>query len=182
MKLIETEIEHEADEDAEAEHPTPPRPERRRVYTSLVVTLSVLVTIVVVIYLLFPKRDNELLDAAFDAHENPVGFELVSPGAAELDAWTVGVLGQAPWPMIRGEVLGARSFAVLREKVALIRCRVEGTEISLLATKARDALPRTHRRSRDGLFAVSWRRGRWTLAAVGPTSSAKRWTAAVEAP
>lgn len=183
MKLIETEIEHETDdEEGPPPQPAPPRPEHRRVYVSLLLTFSVLVATVVAIYAVFPKRDNELVEEAIAAHRDPGASELTAPSAAELDAWTLGVLGQVPWPDVEGDILGARSLTVLQRKVALVRYRIGGDVVSLLAARARDAPPRTHRRREGELYAVSWRRGRFTLVAVGPASSARRWSAALGAP
>lgn len=186
MKLVESEFEHRTDED-DVERPSPPRPERRRVYVSLMVTMSVLIATVVLVYSLFPKRDNELLDAVIDAHLEPKSAELSNPGDAELDAWTVGMFGRAvPWPEpgsdIDAEVLEARSLEVLRRKIAVVRYRIGDDEVSLAATVARSAPPRTHRRTRDGVYGVSWRHGRWTFVAAGPERTADRWTVQLEAP
>lgn len=182
MKLVDSEFEHRTD-DGDVERPSPPRPERRRVHVSLIVTMSVLVATVVLVYALFPKRDNELLEAALDAHLEPGSATLTRPSQAELDAWTIGLLGSAvPWPEIEAEVLDARSRVVLRRNVAVVRYQIGQDTITLAACAARSSPPRTHRRTREGLYAVSWRRERWTFVAVGPAGTAERWAPVVGAP
>ena len=85
MKLVEPEIPH-GDEEV-LEIPRPPRPERRRVYVSLALTLGVLAATVAAVYLAFPKRDNELLTEALEAHRaSPDDVEVrerLGPGAGE---------------------------------------------------------------------------------------------------
>jgi hypothetical protein len=182
MKLVESEFEHSIDDD-DAERPVPPRPEHRRVYVSLIVTLSVLIATVVLVYAVFPKRDNELLDAAIEAHLDPREAELTRPSRAELDAWTVGVLGRGvPWPEIDAPVIDAFSFVVVRSKATLVRYRIGGDLVSLAVTLVRAAPPRIHRRTKNGLYAVSWRRERWTFVAVGPIDHADQWTEMLGAP
>lgn len=183
MKLVETEFETSADDDDDVERTVPPRPERRRVYVSLIVTLSVLVATVVLIYAIFPKRDNELLDAAIDNYLDPGETELEHPTRAELDAWTVGVLGRGvPWPEIDAPVIDAHSFVIIRRKAAFVRYKIGGDLVSLAVTLVRSAPPRTHRRRRDGLYAVSWRRKRWTFVAVGPSDTSDHWAEVLGAP
>jgi len=182
MKLIDSEFEHQSDDEPSVVARRP-RPERRRVYVSLIVTLSVLIATVALIYGIFPKRDNELLDATIDNHRDPGEPGLTEPTRPELEAWTVGVLGRGvPWPELDAELLAAHSFVVVRRKVALLRMRIGGDVVSLAVTLVRAAPPRTHRRVRDGLYAVSWRRKRWTFVAVGPEASAETWAGALGAP
>jgi len=186
MKLVETEIAVEGDDsDATSERPRPPRPERRRVYVSLFLTLSVLCATVVTIYTVFPKRDNELVTSAIEAHRERNRFQLVQPGLAELDAWTISVMGEpVPWPETGGpvQVLGTRAMRILRRPAALIRLRIAKQELTLLAMKARDAPPRKYRRSDDGELAMSWRLGQWTFVVVGPSDSEGEWREQVGVP
>ena len=180
MKLVETDIPHGDEEVSEA--PRPPRPERRRVYVSLALTLGVLAATVCAVYVAFPKRDNELLTEALEAHRQAGPFQLEKPSAAELKAWTVGVVGgSVPWPRDL-EVIGTWQIRILRRPAALLRFAVEGDEVTLMAIRAWDAPPRKYRRHDGDELAVSWRRGPWTLVAVGPAAQADRWKAALHVP
>jgi hypothetical protein len=180
MKLVEPEIPH-GDEEV-AEIPRPPRPERRRVYVSLALTLGVLAATVVAVYLAFPKRNNELVTEALEAHRNPGRFQLERPSAAELKAWTVGVVGgSVPWPS-NLEVIGTWQIRILRRPAALIRFSVGGDQVTLMAMRAWDAPPRKYRRHDGDDLAVSWRRGPWTLVAVGPAAHADSWKAPLHVP
>lgn len=185
MKLVETDIPHgENEDDTSVEAPTPPRPEHRRVYVSLFLTLSVLAATVATVYTLFPKRDNELLTGAIDAHRDPGSLHIQSPNPSELDAWTIGVIGERiEWPMPDGdrEVLGARAMRVLRRPAALVRYRIGQAEVTLLAMRARDAPPRRYRRANNGHVALSWRDGPWTFVAIGPSESEEAWRAGIGA-
>ena len=207
LRLVESEVEHVTDPGVEAAPLPkgvllPPRPERRRVYVSLFVTLATLVATVVTIYTVFPKRSGELLDVALETYAKPtiassasnpaddaadaVELELERPNDAELRAWSKGLLGgDVSWPSWSGgeaTVVGAHSLTVLRRKVAVVRLSIDGEDVCLLATRARDAPPRTRRRQRDDSYAVSYRRGRWTLVAVGPYESRVSWLPKVGAP
>jgi hypothetical protein len=174
MKLVETELPHGDEEVSEA--PRPPRPERRRVYVSLILTLGVLVATVVAVYLAFPKRDNELMTEAIEAHRRRGPFQLEGPTAAELKAWTVGVVGDTvPWPP--GKVIGTWQIRILRRPAALVRFASGTGEVTLMAVRAWDAPPRRYRRQDGDDLAVSWRRGPWTLVMIGPATSAERWEA-----
>lgn len=176
MKLVETDIRHAEDEAPEA--PTPPRPEHRRVYVSLLLTLSVLAATVVAVYSLFPKRDNEVLTVALREHRDPGTLDLERPTRREIAAWSVGVIGRgAPWPEPAPELepLGTRSLDILERPAALVRYRAGGHEVTLLATRARLAPPRKFRREAEGLYAVSWREGKWRLVAVGPAAGSETW-------
>ena len=179
MKLVETDIHHAEDEGEVPGLSTPPRPEHRRVYVSFLVTFSVLVATVATIYTVFPQpRDNEMLTVALAFHEDPGEFELTSPSRAELVAFGVGVTGRgAPFPEPRPdlEALGVRSLRIVKWQVTMVRYRAGDDEVSYLVMRAHDAPPRHHRREEDGLLAVSWRSGGWTLIAVGPVAEAARW-------
>jgi hypothetical protein len=180
MKLVEPEIPH-GDEEV-SEEPRPPRPERRRVYVSLAVTLGVLAATVIAVYLAFPARNNELLTEALEAHRTPGRFQLEKPSPAELKAWTVGVVGSSvPWPS-NLEVIGTWQIRILRRPAALVRFLVGGDEVTLMAMRAWDAPPRKYRRHDGDDLAVSWRRGPWTLVAVGPAAKADLWKAPLDVP
>jgi len=175
MKLVETDIPHGDEEVPEV--PRPPRPERRRVYVSLALTLTVLAATVLAVYFAFPKRDNELLHAALEAHREGGPFELEHPSATELAAWSVGVVGhKVPWPSGPDlEVVGTRRLAVLRRAAALVRYRAGGGEVTVMVARARDAPPRRYRRTDGAELAVSWRRGPWTFVVVGESARAETW-------
>lgn len=183
MKLVETDIRH--DEDAAAESPTPPRPEHRRVYVSLLLTFSVLAATVIAVYAIFPKRDNELLTVAIDAHAAPGELELERPTPRELSAWSVGVIGRgAPWPAPGGgaEVIGTRSLEILKRPAAMVRYRVAGEEVTVVAMRAHTAPARKFERREGRLYAVSWREGKWRLVAVGRAAARESWGPAVGIP
>ena len=180
MKLVETDSPHGDEEVPEV--PRPPRPERRRVYVSLLLTLGVLAATVAAVYLAFPKRDNELVTAALDAHRERGPFQLERPSPAELKAWTVGVVGGAvPWPTDL-EVVGTWQIRILRRPAALVRFAVGDQEVTLMAMRARDAPPRKYRRHDGEELAISWRRGPWTLVAVGPVAEEQNWKASLHVP
>lgn len=185
MKLVETDIPHGEAEAEVTERPRPPRPEHRRVYVSLLVTLSVLCATVVTIYTLFPKRDNEVLTSAIDAHRERDQFHTVSWGADQLDAWTIGVLGErVPWPMpdTGRELVATRAVRVLHRPAAMVRYEIAGNEVTVVAMRARDAPPRRYRRSDAGHVALSWRDGPWTFVAVGPSPAEDAWREPIGAP
>jgi hypothetical protein len=180
MKLVETDSPHGDEEVPEV--PRPPRPERRRVYVSLLVTLGVLAATVVAVYLAFPKRNNELVTAALEAHRAGGPYQMERPTPPELKAWTVGVVGGAvPWPA-GPEVVGTWQIRILRRPAALVRFAVGGQEVTLMAMRAWDAPPRKYRRRDGDELAISWRRGPWTLVAVGPAAEEARWKASLDVP
>ncbi len=189
MRLVEGEIEHAGDGSERDGPPTPPRLEHRRVYVSLFLTTVVLVVTVVTVYLVFPKRAGQLLDTALDVHANDCvdeSFDLVQPTVAELEAWSKGLVGaNVAWPQLTGVdalLIGTCSLTVLHRKVAQLRLTVDSESVSLFVTRGRDAPPRTIRRIRGDLFAVSYRRGRWTWVAVGPAADRNHWLPLVGAP
>lgn len=181
MKLVETEVEH-GDEDV-PEVPRPPRPEHRRVHVSLFLTFSILVGTVAAIYLVFPDRHNELLTVAVEAHRSGDDFELDQPTWGELRAWSLGVLGEkAPFPDGDLVPLGARRLTILRRPAVLARYRAGDDAITVLLTRARDAPPRRYERRDGDLAAASWRRGAWTVVAIGPAESSDSWRRLAGAP
>jgi hypothetical protein len=182
MKLVETDIPHGDEEVPEV--PRPPRPERRRVYVSLALTLTVLAATVLAVYFAFPKRDNELLNAALEAHREGGPYELDHPSAAELAAWSVGVVGhKVPWPEAPGlEIVGTRRLQILKRAAALIRYRAGQDEVTLMVLRARDAPPRRLRRTDGAELAISWRRGPWTFVVVGEAAHVSAWQKPFGAP
>lgn len=184
MKLIESDRPGPAD-DSDSEPATPPRPERRRVSVSLLLTMSVLIGTVVTIYTVFPERHNLLMTRTLELHRQPPEFQLKRPSAAEVSAWGLAALDRnVPWPDSSQEstIVGATSFVVLNRRAALVRYRIGQDEISLVVQRARDALPRQHRRYDAEEYVISWRNGPWTFVVAGPSHSFSTWSRFVGAP
>jgi len=184
MRLVEADTEG-PNADVEDGPRTPPRPERRRVSVSLIFTLFVLASIVITIYTVFPPHHNAVMEAAVTAHREKQDFELENLTQGELIAWGVAVLGRdVPWPESDAEVeiLGVRTFKLLRRKGALVRYRIAKDEVSVLVQRARDTPPRKHKRQDGDHLCVSWRKTKWTFTAVGPLAGADRWMRYVGAP
>jgi len=182
MRFVETDIQHLGDD---APVTTPPRPEHRRVYTSLVFTFSVLAATVTAVYTLFPARDNELLTVAVEQHHAPSDWELLKPSATELLAWGVGVVGTgAPFPTtLQGaELLGVRATRVFNRPMAMARYKLETGPLSYFVLRSHDAVPRSYQRKEGALHVVSWRKGKWTMVAVGPASARASWAHFLGAP
>jgi hypothetical protein len=161
---------------------TPPRPPHRRVSISLLFTLSVLIGLVVTIYLVLPARHNVLLTAAMERHRDPGddGWDLEKPSAVELRAWAIGVVGKdAPLPDA-ATVIGAKRVQVLRRDAALMRLQIGADEITYLVQNARGMAPNRDEKQEDDLHASAWRRGKFTVVAVGPQASSAAWLAAVK--
>lgn len=125
------------------------------------------------------------------------------------DAWA---LGKTRSDMLTGDlgdptagddksavILGASTDEILPCKEAATRCpaaviryRLPGdpssgtddasVEMTLIVQQARDAPPRTHRRTDGDLSAVSWRKSHWTFVAVGATAQIDLWRTFTEAP
>jgi hypothetical protein len=183
MKLVDTDIHHREDDD---ERPVamPPRPEHRRVYTSLLVTFGVLVATVAIVFLVFPKRNNEMLSLVFAAHERPDTLELTRPTHDELAAWSLGVIGRkVPWPDHPGlEVVGARALRIFRRPAALVRYRAGDDHVSLVALRPREAVRRKHWMQTETLYGRTWRRGKVEFAIVGPLATRDRWRRSFDVP
>jgi len=178
MKLVEA----EAEGPVEGEEPvvTPPRPPHRRVSVSFLFTLTVLTGTVVAIYMAFPARNNVLLTEAIARHRAPPEWDLVAPTAAELRAWSVGVVGKdAPLPAAEAPIVGARAIEILDRRAALVRLTVGSDQVTYLVQHARGIAPETSERSEDGLRALAWRRGAFTYVVVGPAETAGAWGPAV---
>jgi hypothetical protein len=182
MKLVETDAALAVEDVPEV--PRPPRPEHRKAYVSLLVTGAVLVGTVLVVYLLFPKRDHEVMGSAIEYHRDPGELELTRPSEPELVAWTIGVLGRpVPWPSGEGLTIeGVRGLRLLRRPAAMVRYRLGDQPVTLVAMVPWDQPPRIITIDDDDERAVWWRAGKWTMVAVGPIASEATWRPAVGAP
>lgn len=183
MKLVETDV--ELDNEDVPEVARPPRPEHRKAYVSLALTAAVLVATVALVYALFPKRDHEVIELAVAAHREPGELALTAPGPAELTAFTIGVLARpVPWPAAGDGVAieGARRLSLLRRDAAMVRYRVGDAPVTLIAMVPWDAPPRVIVRDDGEERAVWWRKGPWTMIAVGPAAGDAAWRARVGAP
>jgi len=183
MKLVDAEVSRE--EEGAPDGPLPPRPARRRVYTSLLVTLTVLIGTVAIIYTLFPNRNNELLTWAVQAHLSQENPDLTKPSGTEIRAWSQGIFGEmVPWPEVNSELVpqSASVLKVFKRDLALVRYTFHGETVSLSFWRARDAPPRILRRSEDGLSMISWRQKRFTSIAIGPSASKAIWSKYFGAP
>jgi hypothetical protein len=158
---------------------TPPRPPHRRVSVSLLFTLSVLIGLVVTIYLALPARHNVLLTAAIEKHRDPgEGWDLDKPSQAELRAWAIGVVGKDPPLPEAATVIGAKRVSVLKRDAALMRLQIGADQVTYLVQNAR-GMPPKHDDKEDGdLRATAWRRGKFTVVAVGPLAG--DWLATVK--
>lgn len=183
MKLVEAESTGPVEGDAALV--TAPRPPRRRVSVSLVFTLTVLVGTVVTIYAVFPVRHDVLMTEAIARHRdrNP-RWDLLAPSADELRGWILGVVGRgAPLP---GEgaaatpvVVGARRLDILNRPAALIGLRIDGDDVTYLVQHARGIAPERSERVDGSLRAVAWRKGPFTIVAVGPDPAEASWRPAL---
>lgn len=182
MKLVETDAALAVEDVAEV--PRPPRPEHRKAYVSLFLTSAVLIATVAVVYILFPKRNHEVIGEAVEEHRAPGPLELERPSHAELTAWTIGVLARpVPWPSGPGvEVVGVRRRSILRKEAAVARLDVDGTPVTMVVMVPWDAPPRTIRKTDGDVAAVWWRQGPWTFIAAGPTDRADGWRSKLGAP
>lgn len=161
---------------------SPPRTERRGAPLSLLFTLSVVVGTVVAIYALLPARDDVVSAEAARLHRAPPGrWDLEHPRPDQLRAWSIGVVGTgAPLPAARAIVIGARRIDVLDRAAVLIRLLVGADPVSIVVQPARGITPdRVERHDRE-LRSVAWRRGRFSLVAVGADATAGRWLRALE--
>ena len=183
MKLVDAEIPRD-NEDIE-DIPRAPRPARRRVYTSLFFTLSVLVGTVGVIYWQFPNRQSEVLTVAIAAHLDTSDNDLENPTGAEVRAWTMGIFDEVvPLPEATDGLVpkSAATKVIFKRKLAIVRYSLNGEAVSLAFRRVREASPRVHRRREDGLYAVSWHCKKFNCIAVGPLASKESWTKRFGAP
>ncbi|MEO8703983.1 MAG: hypothetical protein ABI867_28290 [Kofleriaceae bacterium] len=160
---------------------TPPRPPHRRVSISLVFTMTMLVTTVVGIYLTFPPRNTKLMEEALARHRDATpAYSITSPSPKELRAWAIGVVGKEP-PLPNGVVIGGREVEVLGRRAAVIDLSVAGEPVTYLVQYTRVISPGHSDRDDGDLRAVAWRRGEFTIVAVGQESTARTWATALGA-
>lgn len=161
---------------------TPPRPPHRRVSVSLVFTLSVLIGLVVTIYMVLPARHHVLVTEAIEHHgESDHAWDLERPTEPELRAWAIGVVGKdVPLPPDGVTVLGARRIQVLRRDAAMMRLEIGSDQVTYLVQNAHGITPKRHQQDDGELQATEWRRGKFTIVAVGPKASASAWLATLE--
>ncbi len=178
MKLVETDTPHEEPES----EVTPPRPEHRRVAVSALLTISVLTATVVTIYLVFPKRNNQLMTRAFEFHRSDAAFDLNKPKQQELATFALGVLGKVPFPEGKHEILGVTATRILSYPAVMVRYKVGGRPVSLVVSRARDTVPRRYRRTKGAFKIESWRKQEWTFVAVGAAERPDDWHAAMGVP
>jgi hypothetical protein len=159
---------------------TPPRPPHRRVSVSLLFTLTILTGTVVAIYATFPKRDNVLVTEAIERHHDTApAWDLTNPTPIELRAWAIGVVGKdPPLPAPSTAVVGARKINVLDRDAALIRVHIGNDDVTYLVQRARGIPPDQANRVDGDVHAIAWRKGPFTLVAVGPEATSKTWRAA----
>ncbi len=152
---------------------------------SVVVTILALGGTVAAVYGLFPRRDNELMtQSAIEHRRTEVTYDLETPTEPEIRAWSAGALGSGiPWVMPQEgiEVLGARSLQIQKRRTALVRYRLGGVEVTIVAQRGRDTPPRKHRRVDGDDLVASWRDGKWTFVAVGPKATSDKWLAIIGA-
>ncbi|MBL9018501.1 MAG: hypothetical protein JNL83_30220 [Myxococcales bacterium] len=159
---------------------TPPRPPHRRVSVSLVFTLTVLIGTVVAIYLVFPARHNVLMTEAIDHHKDAAPtWDLSAPSAAELRAWSIGLLGKdPPLPAASAKILGASRLEIHDRGAALIGLEIGGDRVTYLVQRARGFAPDHSDRTDGAIKGVAWKIGPYTCIAVGPGDKVAAWRAA----
>lgn len=176
MKLVEAEEPAKLD-GVDTPIVTPPRPPKRRVSVSLLFTISVLAGTVVLIYVVFPKRDNVLMTEAIARHRSPGNWELASPSSLELRAWTRGLVGADAPELPVAKILGAARAEILDRPVAIARLELSNIELTVAMQHARGIGPNQHRVVGD-LEAITVRHGKYALVVVGPAASVERWSSA----
>jgi hypothetical protein len=185
MKLVEADAEGPQVAEDEAPRPTPPRPERRRVVVSLGLTVGVLLGTVVTIYAVFPARRNYMATAATEAHHETATWEVARPTADMLRVWALGALGtEPPLPPASADVvaIGARRVELLNRPAAVVRYQVGTSDVTLIIQRTRDPAARRVSRTENGDHVESWRKGKWSIAAVGPDATADDWAPRMGAP
>jgi hypothetical protein len=138
-----------------------------------------------VIYGVFPNRQDEVMNLAIESHREPGTFELDGPSVMEIRAWSLGVFGEsAPWPKASDDMvpIGASALRIFKRDVAIVRYELGGKPLTLVMLRKRDPVPRTLRRTGEGVHAVSWGRKRFTTIAVGPADSKDAWTKRIGSP
>ena len=123
----------------------------------------------------FPARHNVLLTQTIALHkeEDPT-WDLTTPTAGELRAWSIGVVGKgAPLP---AEIpIGAREIVILDRRAALLRITVGADQITYVVQHAAGIAPARSERTDGDVLAVAWRRGKFSWVAVGPAATSASW-------
>lgn len=184
----------DADDPAPAARlPSVPNLPRRQVYTSLSLTICLLLGTVGLVYWLFPERDHVFETRAFAAHTTPGPWELVEPSLGALHAWAHSIFDDgmpqmaqrfedAPLPTQGASVLGARMETLLGRPTAIVRYRLDDAETTLLFQRARGVGPGPYHETIDGTHIETWRHGGWTMTVVGTEASVRRLRALLATP
>lgn len=178
MRLMHTDADLPVDDAEGPPVALPPRPERRRVSTSFLFMMIVLVGMVAAIFTLFPKRQNLLMSEAIAAHQAPPAWQLAAPPLGELKAWWLGMFGdKVKLPAIANGVvpLGLAHKTLHRRATAVARVRAAGSEVTLLMQRTPGMAPRHKERTVGELVAIEWAVGPWAYVAVGPGAAAATW-------
>ena len=80
-----------------------------------------------------------------------------------------------------GSFAEARRIEILNRAAALIGLRVGDDDVTYLVQHARGIAPEHSERQDGTLLAVAWRKGPFTIVAVGPDATASSWRAALHA-
>jgi hypothetical protein len=179
-------VEAEAVGPIEGDEPavTAPRPPHRRVSVSLIFTLSVLIGLVVTIYTVLPMRHDEIVTVAVRQHRaTETTWDLDGPSAAELRAWTIGVIGDkdVPLPAEPARIIGARRIEVIKRPAAVIRLQVGSEPVTYVVQNARGIAPGRVTRAEGELRALGWRDKSYVIVVVGADATARDWAAALGA-
>jgi len=178
MKLVDTDLD---DPEIPPPPPPPPRLDKRRVSVSFLLTATVLIGTVAMIFTVFPQRHNELVTSAIAAHKSTGEWDLDTPDAKTLRAWSTAAVGRDP-PLPALTAIGARTITVLHRPAAVIRFRAGADQLTFVMQRARDVQRRRVRRLDGDLVALAWRHGPWTCVVVGPAATLPVWRVAVGAP
>jgi len=178
-------VEAEAVGPIEGDEPavTPPRPPHRRVSVSLLFPPSVLPGPVVPIYTVLPNRNDEVVTETVRQHRAAEQtWDLEAPSPSELRAWTIGVVGKgAPLPNETTQIVGARRITILKRPAAVIRLTIRNEPITYVVQHSRGIAPKHVTRDDGDLHAEGWRRGTFTVVAVGTAASQRDWLTAISA-
>lgn len=182
MNLVEAEATSPVEADALADKPvvTPPRPLHRRVSVSLLFTVSVLVGLVVMVYMVFPARHHVLLTEALDRHEaHDTVWQHTAPSRDLLVGFATGVAGkEVPLPPEGVKVVGVSRDEALEDTVVL-GLRIGGDDITMFVQHARGMAPEHAERDDGDTKAIAWRIGAYECVAVGPAATSATWISAL---
>jgi hypothetical protein len=206
MKLVEAESTGPVEGDAALVTPPRP-PHRRVSVSLVFTLTMLVGTVVTIYAMFPARHNLLMTEAIArhrDSGATGAAWDLVSPTRDALRAWMIGAIGKdAPLPGEAAAVIGARQLDILNRTAALIRLRIGDDEVTYLVQRAHGIAPegaeRVERseaggkaprgierselggkapRGIDGtLRAVAWRRGRFTVVAVGADATAARWRA-----